>query len=164
MGIGENDYFFEISRLHHGITMLDERISAVSLRWQRGAESDDEFDDLGKEAGLLNLMRLSAILSKGNVVLSSMMSFRASLVEKMRDVYQQFADKEFETLSELRDDSPLGAPADQCAFAITAVLDSFPSQFEEHVDQKRIRRWSFFWSSSTTSACLIRLKTIQSRS
>lgn len=136
MGIGENDYFFEVSRLRRAITMLDERISAVSSREEQGVESDDEFDEIKKDSGSLNLMKLSRILSEGNVVITSMKAFRGSLVSRLRETYQNFADKEFEGLYELHEDSALGGPAEQCAFAITAILDSFVSQFEEQVDQK----------------------------
>lgn len=136
MVIGENDYFFEVSRLRRAITMLDERISAVSSREKRGVESDDEFDSIVNDSGPLNLIKLSRILSEGNVVLTSMKAFREWLVSSLRETYQSFAEKEFEGLYELHEDSVLGGPAEQCAFAITAILDSFVSQFEEQVDQK----------------------------
>lgn len=136
MGIDENDYFFEISRLHGGIAMLDERIPSVSISIQRIAESDEAFEEMGREPGLLNLMTLRRTLSKGNVGFVSMIELRDSLVSRMREVYQMFADQEFESLSDLREDSALGGPAEQCAFAVTAVLDSLAKQFEEHVNRK----------------------------
>lgn len=116
--------------------MLHERIAAAQWREPLHVENDDKFGELDTVSGSLDLMKLTRILSEGHVSLASMKEFRESLVEKLRDVYQQFADKEFESLSELREDSALGGPADQCAFAVTAVLDSLANQVEEHVDRK----------------------------
>lgn len=65
-----------------------------------------------------------------------MKALRESLVAKMQQAYQNFADQELESLFDLREESALGGLAEQCAFAIVEVLDSFASQFEEHVDQK----------------------------
>lgn len=135
MGTCENDYFFEISGLHRGIIMLDEHISAVSLRRQRAAESDDRFAEVSEDAVPLNLTKLSRILSEENVTLASMNTIRDSLVARLREVYWNFADREFESLDELREYSVVGDAAEQCAFAITAVLDSFTSQLEEHADR-----------------------------
>lgn len=135
MGIGENDHFCELSRLRLGVIMLDERISAMVLQGSRVVGGDDEFVEVGEEAEPLNPMKLSALLSEGNISLASMRAFRESLVARMHEVYMSFANKEFGTLHELREDSALGGPAEQCAFAVTAVLDSFASQFEEQVDR-----------------------------
>ncbi|AZL06212.1 hypothetical protein CXR24_11955 [Brevibacterium aurantiacum] len=135
MGTCENDYFFEISGLHRGIIMLDEHISAVSSRRQRAAESDDRFAEVSEDAVPLNLTKLSRILSEENVTLASMNTIRDSLVARLREVYWNFADREFESLDELREYSVVGDAAEQCAFAITAVLDSFTSQLEEHTDR-----------------------------
>lgn len=136
VGLEENRYFFEVSRLNRGITKLDERIAAAQWREPLHVENDDKFGELDTVSGSLDLMKLTRILSEGHVSLASMKAFRETLVEKLRDVYQQFADQEFQSLSELREDSVLGGPAEQCAFAVTAVLDSFANQFEEHVDRK----------------------------
>lgn len=115
--------------------MLDEHISAVSSRRQRAAESDDMFAEVSEDAVPLNLLKLSRILSEENVTLASMNTFRDSLVATLREVYWNFADREFESLDELREDSVVGDAAEQCAFAIIAVLDSFTSQLEEHIDR-----------------------------
>ncbi|MCD1287780.1 MULTISPECIES: hypothetical protein [unclassified Brevibacterium] len=134
--MNENECFFEVSRLHRGIAMLDERIAAAPWREPQHVENDDKLGELDIASGRLNLMKLTRILSEGHVSLASMKAFRETLVEKLRDVYHRFADQEFQSLSELREDSVLGGPAEQCAFAVTAVLDSFANQFEEHVDRK----------------------------
>ncbi|WP_098731290.1 hypothetical protein [Brevibacterium epidermidis] len=134
--MAENDYFFKISRLHRGITMLDERIVAAPWREPQRGEKDDQFGELDLVSGPLNLMKLTRILSEGQVSLASMKAFRESLVAKMRQAYQNFANQELESISELQAGSALGGLAEQCAFAITAVLDSFTSQFEEHIERK----------------------------
>lgn len=135
VGIVETDYFRELSTLHQAITLLDERISATVQQGSRVAGDVDEFGEVGVEGELLHLPRLSAILSEGNIGLASMRPIREVLVGRMHEVYKCFADMEFETLHELREDSALGGPVEQCAFAVTAVLDSFASQFEEQVDR-----------------------------
>lgn len=135
MGIGEQNYLRDLSRLHHGVTIFDERISAMVRQGSRGAGGGDEFGEVGEEPEPFNLAKLSAILSNGNFSLASLRAFRESLVSRMGEAYMNFANEEFETLQELREDSALGGHAEQCAFAITAVLDSFANQFEELVDQ-----------------------------
>lgn len=134
MGAGEDNYFFELTRLHHGVTLLDERISAMSWTGSRGVDGGDEFSEVGGEGEPLNLKKLNAILAEGYFALTSLRTYRESLVARMRDVYQNFADARFESLSELREDSSIEGPAERCAFVITAILDSFATQFEEHVD------------------------------
>lgn len=136
MGIGENDYFFEVSRLHRGIIMLDERIDAAPWREPQHVENDDKFGELDLVSGPLNLMLLTRILSEGHVSSASIKAFRESLVGRMDEAYQNFADQELESLSNLREEPALGGPAEQCAFAVTLVLDSFARQFEGYVERK----------------------------
>ncbi|KAB1950072.1 hypothetical protein [Brevibacterium linens] len=137
--MAENDYFFKISRLHRGITMLDERIVAAPWREPQPGENDDKFGELDVVSDPLNLMKLTRILSEGQVSLASMKAFREPLVAKMRQAYQNFANQELESISELQAGSALGGLSKQCAFAITAVLDSFTGQFEEHIERKNSR-------------------------
>lgn len=135
MGIGENDHLCELLRLSRGVIMLDERISAMVRQGSQVVGGDDEFGEAGVEVEPLNLTNLSALLSVGNISLASIRAFRESLVARMHEGYMSFANKEFETLHELREDSVLGGSAEQCGFAVTAILDSFASQFEEQVDR-----------------------------
>lgn len=134
--MNENECFFEVSRLHHGVAMLDERIAAAPWREPQHIANDDKLGELDTVSGPLNLMKLTRILAEGQVSLASMKAYRESLVTRLDEAYQRFADHELGSLSNLREGSALGGQAEQCAFAIVAVLDSFTSQFEEHVDQK----------------------------
>ena len=135
MGLEEYDYFFEVSRLHRGIAMLDERIAAASWQEPHHVENDDKLGEIDTVSGPLNLKKLTRILSAGQVSLASMRAFRESLVRKLNEAYRMFADQELESLSNLREESTLGGLAEQCAFAISVVLDSFVNQFEENVER-----------------------------
>ena len=135
MGMEVNEYFFEVSRLHRAITMLDERIAAAPCWEPLYVENDDKLGELDTVSGPLSLMQLTRILSEGQVPLASTRTFRESLVAKMHQAYQNFAEQELESLSNLREESALGGLAEQCAFAISVVLDSFVNQFEENVER-----------------------------
>lgn len=134
--MSENQCFFEVSRLHRGISMLDERIAAAPWREPQHAENDDKLGELDTASGPLNLKKLTRILADGRVSLASMKALRESLVAKKHQAYQNFADQELESLSNLREQSALGGLAEQCTFVISAVLDSFTNQFEEHVERR----------------------------
>lgn len=125
MVIGENEHFLVVSSLHQGITLLDQRISSISSQRAHTVERD----------GPLNLKKLDTILSEGNASPASMKAFRELLVSRIDTAYMNFVREEFESLDELREYSVAGDAAEQCAFAITAVLDSFTSQLEEHTER-----------------------------
>lgn len=93
MGLEENKYFFEVSRLHRAFTMLDERIAAAPCCEPLHVENDDKFGQLDTVTGPLNSMKLTRILSEGQVSLASMKALRESLVAKMHQAYQNFADQ-----------------------------------------------------------------------
>ena len=116
--------------------MLDERVDAAPWREPQHVENDDKFGELDMVSGPLNLMLLTRILSEVHVSSASMKAFRESLVGRMDEVYQSFAGQELESLSNLREEPALGGPAEQCAFAVTLVLDSFARQFEGYVERK----------------------------
>lgn len=58
----------------------------------------------------------------------------AAVLADYRPVYLNFADEQAHVLDDRREWSPIGELATQCGFVVTAVLDSFFSEFEQVID------------------------------
>ncbi|MEL7584963.1 hypothetical protein EZE58_09335 [Brevibacterium sp. LS14] len=131
-----NEFFFELSGLRRALIKLDDRIAEMEREDTEAGCHNARFSGANKGVAASNPTNLTAILSGDDLILTSMRAFRESLVSSLRDIYVKFANREFEKLHELHMVSPLGDLADQCAFTLTALLDSIADQHDEQVDRR----------------------------
>ena len=131
-----NEFFFELSGLRRALIKLDDRIAEMERRETEAGRRNARFRGADKGVAASSPTSLGAILSEGDLILTSMRVWRKFLVSSLRDKYMKFADGEFEKLHGLHEASPLGGLADQCAFTVTALLDSIAKQYEELVDRR----------------------------
>ncbi|WP_211979095.1 hypothetical protein [Brevibacterium sp. W7.2] len=136
MGADGNEYFLELSRLSHALSEVDDRLAAMEREQPESGCCSVHTWGTEDNVESCNPASLSVNPSEGDLIRTSMNTFRDSLVSNFRDIYFKYANSELERLCEIHEDSPLGGLADQCAFAVTSLLDSIARQYEAQVEIK----------------------------